>query len=714
MALTVTLFGSVFYFVNTFPRPPPQPVGQFSASLIYTSNGALVKDIEILHLAGPSLFDGSTTIYLASLYHPAAFSGSVGLAVGLGGQTTWVIGQTWIYNVAGLGLTTPDNITVSIVSANQLLFRQTVPGNPLNIPPEFVQSGVTPVNPVLLSTFNVYVGIVDTNLNLNSVYANFSELPGVSSTTVEQLTYVASSGTWQCMPAKCSVNPSWSNRTGVYYIFVNASDSSGLSNAIAIPVDIVASSSSGSGPISVALSLNQSAPVVGVPIALIATVTDGGTAGGTATVNFTAGATALTTATGPVSAGTSVAFSATWTPVAANVGAILLTSTAKVPGIGTAFTTLNVTVFPKILLVSHNLNTLALANSNSNESALLGNALQAAGIPFTSTTVPCKTVLPASISTYGVVIVDYGTNTTMTSCPSNAATLPGGELSAMTTAWTAGTAIWVVGADFWADNPCGQAGFATFATDFGLKNAACSNAVKVLPAGPTAAYTAAGKLLANGVSSPYKVSSTVAGVANFNAYGALNSTVNTASIFLKVNAADSGLFYTSTTHRTAITSFDPMMLVHLAGGLTTGTGAGAAEVVYNVVDYLSGISSATAEGRAATDFSVSEVAVVGTVHTAQTLVYGGIRSNGPGAAVVSVQLYVNGAPALYNGVPVTTTLVITSFGTGGGASIFVILTWQAPAAGSYTISVVVNGPGDLVSYNNGAPASLLNSPTTFT
>ncbi|MCI4337870.1 MAG: hypothetical protein L3J72_01000, partial [Thermoplasmata archaeon] len=422
MALTVTLFGSVFYFVNTFPRPPPQPVGQFSASLIYTSNGALVKDIEILHLAGPSLFDGSTTIYLASLYHPAAFSGSVGLAVGLGGQTTWVIGQTWIYNVAGLGLTTPDNITVSIVSANQLLFRQTVPGNPLNIPPEFVQSGVTPVNPVLLSTFNVYVGIVDTNLNLNSVYANFSELPGVSSTTVNQLTYVASSGTWQCMPAKCSVNPSWSNRTGVYYIFVNASDSSGLSNAIAIPVDIVASSSSGSGPISVALSLNQSAPVVGVPIALIATVTDGGTAGGTATVNFTAGATALTTATGPVSAGTSVAFSATWTPVAANVGAILLTSTAKVPGIGTAFTTLNVTVFPKILLVSHNLNTLALANSNSNESALLGNALQAAGIPFTSTTVPCKTVLPASISTYGVVIVDYGTNTTMTSCPSNAAT----------------------------------------------------------------------------------------------------------------------------------------------------------------------------------------------------------------------------------------------------------------------------------------------------
>ncbi|HEV2449186.1 MAG TPA: hypothetical protein VGU43_02105, partial [Thermoplasmata archaeon] len=330
-------------------------------------------------------------------------------------------------------------------------------------------------------------------------------------------------------------------------------------------------------------------------------------------------------------------------------------------------------------------------------------------------TVPCKTVLPASISSYGVAIIDYGTNTTQTNCPSGLSTLPAGELGVMTTAWTAGTAIWVVGADFWADNPCGQAGFATFATDFGLKNAACSRAVKALPTGPTAAYTAGGTLLANGVAaSPYKVVSSVAGGAGFNAYAPINGTVNTASVFLKVNAADTGLRYTSTTHRTAILSFDPSMLVDTSAGLATGTGAASAEVVYNVVDYLAGISSATAEGRAAVDFSVSQVSISGTVHTAQTLVYGAIRSNGPSAGVVSVALYVNGAPALYSGVPVTTMVVINGLATGGGASMFVILVWQAPAAGSYTISIVVTGPGDLVTYNNGLPSSLLNSPTTFT
>ncbi|MCI4363426.1 MAG: type IV pilin N-terminal domain-containing protein [Thermoplasmata archaeon] len=715
LALTVTLFGSVFFFVNTFPRPPPQPVGQFSAALDYSASGNMIVSIDILHLAGPSLADSNCQIYIASATHPAAFSAPSTIAAGLGGATTWVIGQTWVLNVAALTLTTPDTITVSIVSSNQLLFRQSVPGTPLNIPPEFVQSGTTPTDPVLLNSFNVYVGISDPNLNVNSVFANFTELPGVASATTEQLTFNAASGTYQCSLPKCSILPAWANRTGIFYIFVNASDAAGLQNSIAIPVDIIPPTSTGSGPISIALSLNQTAPVVGVPISLIGTVTNGGTTGGTAAVNLTAGATVLTPASGFVGAGTSVAFSATWTPLASNIGPILLAGTAVIPGVGTAFTTLNLTVFPKILLVAHNLNALGIANSQTNESALLGNALQASGIPFTAISVPCKTALSsATLSAYGVAIVDYGTNSTMASCPSGASTLPAGELAALTTAWTAGTNLWVVGSDFWADNPCGQAGFSTFATDFGLKNVACSGAVHALPAIPTMSYTGAPTLLANGIAAPYKVASTVSGSANFNAYGALNSTVNTATIFSKLNAADTGLFRTSGAHRAAILSFDPMMLIHTTTGLAVGTGAGAAEVVYNVVDYLAGISTATSEGRAAVDFAVSEVAVVGTVHSAQTMVFAGVRSNGPSAAVVTVQLYVNGAPALYNGVPVTTIVIVSGFATGGGWSNFVSLTWQAPAAGSYTISVVVFGPGDLVTYNNGLPASLLNSPTTFT
>ncbi|MCI4345694.1 MAG: type IV pilin N-terminal domain-containing protein [Thermoplasmata archaeon] len=714
LALTVTLFGSVFFFVNTFPRPPPQPVGQFSAALDYSANGGQILQIDILHLAGPSLADQNCQIYLASATHPAAFTAPSTIGAGLGGSTSWVIGQTWSLNVQALGLSTPDTITVSIVCSNQLLFRQSVPGTPLNIPPEFVQSGTTPTDPILLHSFGVFVGISDPNLNVNSVFANFSELPGLSSATTQQLTFNAASGTFQCSLPKCSIPSSWANRTGIFYIFVNASDVGGLQNSIAIPVDIISPGSSGSGSISIALSLNQTAPVVGVPISVIGTVTNGGTSGGNAAVNLSAGATALTPANGFVGAGTSVAFSATWTPLASNIGPILVEGTVIIPGIGTAFTTLNLTVFPKVLLVAHNLNALGIANSPTNESALLGNALQAAGIPFTAISVPCKTVLPASISNYGVVIVDYGTNTTMTSCPSGASTLPAGELTAITNAWTAGANLWIVGADFWADNPCGQAGWATFATDFGLKNAACTGAVHVLPGSPTDTYTAGGTLLANGVASPYTVASTVSGSANFNAYGSLTATVNTAGVYSKLNGADNGFFRTSTTHRTAILSIDPMMLVHTTTGLASGTGAGAAEVVYNVVDYLAGISQATTEGRAAVDFAVSEVAVVGTVHTAQTTVFAGIRSNGPSAAVVTVQLYVNGAPALYNGVPVTAIVIVTSTATGGGWSNFVSLIWQAPAAGGYTISVVVVGPGDLVAYNNGLPASLLNLPTTFT
>ncbi|MGI0052649.1 MAG: type IV pilin, partial [Thermoplasmata archaeon] len=69
LGLTVTLFASVFLFVNTFPTPNPQPTGQFSGTLGYTyvaGTGTVVSSINIGHIAGPTLFDTvSTKVYIA-------------------------------------------------------------------------------------------------------------------------------------------------------------------------------------------------------------------------------------------------------------------------------------------------------------------------------------------------------------------------------------------------------------------------------------------------------------------------------------------------------------------------------------------------------------------------------------------------------------------------------------------------------------------------
>ena len=47
LALTVTLFSSIFYFVNTFPQPAPQPTNQFTASLQYLVVGVTTKIVGV-------------------------------------------------------------------------------------------------------------------------------------------------------------------------------------------------------------------------------------------------------------------------------------------------------------------------------------------------------------------------------------------------------------------------------------------------------------------------------------------------------------------------------------------------------------------------------------------------------------------------------------------------------------------------------------------
>ncbi|HEV8050500.1 MAG TPA: type IV pilin, partial [Thermoplasmata archaeon] len=141
LALCVTLFASVFFFVNTFPRPPSQPANQFSATLTY--KGAAITAVNVLHLAGPTIAGVSltqTSVYLSSAAQPHVFGAPFTLASGLNGSTVWSLGQTWSLNITSYGLTVPDNITISIISNAQLLFRITLPGSNPNTPPIFTQA----------------------------------------------------------------------------------------------------------------------------------------------------------------------------------------------------------------------------------------------------------------------------------------------------------------------------------------------------------------------------------------------------------------------------------------------------------------------------------------------------------------------------------------------------------------------------------------------
>ncbi|HEV2316347.1 MAG TPA: hypothetical protein VGV89_02065 [Thermoplasmata archaeon] len=708
----MTLFGTIFVFVNTFPRPTPQANGQFSASLQFmnlTGYGTVISVVNIAHLAGPTLYNGpGTQVWINSAANPNAFPTSYGVSSGFAASSAWAIGQTWSLNISSKHLTTPDNLTISIVQANQLLFRQVVPGANLNIPPQFTNEGTVPAIPIAGTSFAIFVQIVDQYLPSSStnVLVNYSLLPDFSSAAPHRMTYQAGNGSWQFIVPISSPPVS-----GTYYVFVTATDTNGLRNTIAVPVTLQPTPTQLPGPVQVQLLLNQTAAVNNTASSIIAVVTDEGQVGGAVTVQYFVNGVLVASKTGAVTSGSSTSLSAGWTP--RTVGTVTILGEVTVSGVGSANATLTLTIFPAILLVQHN---AAFSSGTktfgaADEGGWLATALMADGIPFQTTSVSCKSSLPTSASstynTYTVVIVDFGSSTAPGCAPISAA-----DQTTMANL-AANRSVWAVGANVWSASACPST---AFLTAFGLKTTGSSCGTTVALPVTTGVYTAnAGNgFRADGVPASLTVNKTVAGNATFTAFTLASALASgeTATSFFTVGGATAGTFVSSGGVRKVVLAFDPSMLVAtLPGGQSQGTGGAAAEVAYNIVDYLSGITSSatTNANRQGADFAVSEVSLIGYSHTAPTTIDAMVRDNGLTGGVVTVTLYVNGTPALYGGVVVTETQYLN----GGGTSIFVPLTWRASGGGPYALTVVITGPNDSDPINNEFGTGILPIPTTF-
>ena len=726
LGLTVTLFGTVFLFVNTFPRPPPQPTGQFSATLTYTTAvgyGTIIGTVNIAHLAGPTVFNvGGTNIWISSAAKPSAFTGPYTVANGLSGASSWSIGQTWTVNVAAYHLTIPDNLTISIVQGNSLLFRQTLPGSSPSVPPQFTNYGLVPASPVVGNTFKVYAQITDPYLSTSStaVLLNYSLLPGFSTAVPVSMTYSSSSGTWSY-----TVPASSTPAVGTYFVFISATDSVPLSNSVAIPVTIVAASTAPTAPLSVSLALNVSAPVTGLAATILATVTDIGTAGGTVTAKFVVGSTTLGTNTGAITPGGTITIaSSSWTPSA--IGAVVLNVQASIPGVGIANGTETVIVYPPILLFAHNTAYSAAGSvktyvSPADEASWLANALTADGVPYTATASSCKSALPAASNTIypanAVIIVDYGSS----SSPGCGSQLIVNDMATLATL-AASHSVWIVGSNAWSTSTaCTSLSSSSFKTIFGLKTAAsgaCAASV-TLPSSGGGVYTStvASGLRGDAVQASYSINATVAGNSTFSAYTLSNAFQSGASAttFFKIGGTVAGTFYTTGGNHEVILGFDPSMLVRTLpapGSQAWGSGGAAAEITYNIMDYLTGITPAGAANseHPVADFGVSEVQLIGTSHKSTTTVQALIRCNGLVGGEVGVELLVNGTPTDYQGTYVVQTLY---FANSAVASTFVTLLWQAPTGGPYTLTVVVLGGGGIFAANNEMGATLFGTPSTF-
>lgn len=706
LALTVTLFASVFFFINTFPHPPPQPANQFSAALQYS--GTTIVGVSVLHLAGPTIAGISTTqtaIYLQSAAHPGAFGAPFSLAAGLNGSSVWALGQTWKLNLTAYLLIGADNITISIITQSQLLFRITLPGANPNTPPIFSQAGISPATPGPSQPITVFVGVTDNNLNPNSVFVNISEIPGVAGSGLFQMGLLPSSGLWIYTIAAGSTS------VGTFYVFVNATDLSGLQNSIAIPVTISNTGGGGSSILQVQVGANNTAPVAGLPVQLQAEVTNTGGSAVTVVIQFYVGAATVGAPSSQgIPAGGTALYTQPWTPAA--VGTTSVQALATTTG-ASAESGFSITVFPKILFIEHAYPAASFPASNS--SANIAEMLTADGIPFSTLYVACGSALPATatLKLYGVVIIDFGSATGLV-C---AQVPPGAAEQLKITGAEATTNFWVIGSNAFTATACTSYS-AAFEAQFGLATSGTCTTAKV--AGTTLTYTpsiTSPALRSDGVTlvaGALTLNQTYQASAAFHPYYTLALTGAGKTWLKDAGGLTIGAYTnTSSNHQQMVLATDPTLIDTTTpnnNAWGTGTGADAA-VLYNGVNFLCGLSTTTNSGRGLLDFGIAGAVMIELKHNVPTQFYVAVRSNGPSGGAVFGTLYVNGAPAYYLGSLVTGAVTIG----GSGAWSWIAFNWTAPNIGPFQLSIGISSENaDLYLPNDLVPMSFYNIPTPFT
>ena len=614
----------------------------------------------------------------------------------VGAPQVWNLGQTWSMNLTSYSLTTPDNITVSLVSTSELLFRVTLPGTNPSVPPIFTSEGTSPTDPNVGQHFTVFVQIQDPLLRAQSPYINISQLPGSTGSGLHPLTYSATNGTWYYV-----IGSGITTRAGTFYVFANASDSLGLKNTVAFTITLTATQ----GLVSASLFASPSAPIAGQATTVTAYVSNLGGTQISSTLTFSASGTTLGTSVGTVPGGSTAAFQKTWTP--ASAGVYLLSVIVNSTGGTTTSATLNITVYPTIVLIAHN---VPAGNRTAyNESALLAEELTAAGYPYSTLFVACTSSLTsAMITAYSVAIIDFGSNTAA-GCPSAASAT---DQAAIVTA-SLTTSIVVFGASAFKTTTCSTYSAGFFGV-FGLTWSAAGTCSVVGSSASAATYTGtpASGVRTDGIPGSLTYNKTLLTSSGFVPYVTLS--LGATHSFLKVGAAVNGAFLTTGSHRFVAVAGDPALLtttLPAPASASWGTGGAGTILVYNILGYATGLATSSATGRALTDFGVSQATLVGQSHAHFSTIYVALRENGPIPGLVTVNLLVNGTIALLGGQIVSATATLST----PGATTYVVLSWLAPSSGPYTLAVSVSSvPAGLYGADQELTFNVLNQATVFT
>jgi hypothetical protein len=211
LAITVTLFTSVLYFVYALPTPNEEVYTDFSSNLtVYDNNTALIT---IKHEGGQTLEEYRTGIYLI------VDGTSYALKVSSGGRgEKWTAGQVWTYlfNETGQPIYPSTQIRMMIVDivANTMIWDSSLNGQQGEFPPIIKERGILETPAYDGDSIHFYAKVVDPDGDLDSslVYLDASSI-GLSN----NISLSDSNGDGIFVSTNFTARSSWNNDVVTFY-----------------------------------------------------------------------------------------------------------------------------------------------------------------------------------------------------------------------------------------------------------------------------------------------------------------------------------------------------------------------------------------------------------------------------------------------------------------------------------------------------------------
>lgn len=215
LAITVTMFSGIMYFVINMPSPQGQTISDFS---VQTGVSGTDLYVNITHQGGQTLNGSSTNIYLFKNDVPTTLSiSSSDPAIG----SDWNIGQVWSYTMSGYSSSIEVRVMIVDKTTNNIVWQATLAGvTDQSMPPIIGNRGLMPSPAYDQNNVSFFVTVTALNSKVSTAWVNASSL-GIAGNVM--LNDADHDGTFSSVSSYKASYSAWNGRT----IFFSVTDMAG-------------------------------------------------------------------------------------------------------------------------------------------------------------------------------------------------------------------------------------------------------------------------------------------------------------------------------------------------------------------------------------------------------------------------------------------------------------------------------------------------------